>query len=151
MSVLYNILHELLVFFRIEGLISIIKSGNLGSLKTIDGILAVLAPLAALLIFAEILWLLVINGTKVKICKIPFLIIILNRMVERLLSLSISVYFIQLCDDYAIIYIPFKWYCVPFAYLIYELNSYIRHYAAHKTRLLWCSHAVHHSSTELTF
>lgn len=150
MSVLYDILHELLVFFRIEGLISIIKSGNLGSLKTIDGILAVLAPLAPLLIFAEILWLLVINGTNVKIYKIPFIIIILNRVVERLLSLSITVYFIQLCDDYAIIHIPFKWYWVPFAYLIYELNSYIRHYAAHKIRLLWCSHAVHHSSTELT-
>lgn len=149
-NVLKDLLHELIIFFRIEGLLAIIHEGNWRAFKTIDGIFTVLAPLAPIIIIAEIFLLFTTHQFKKKTYKIPFIIIIINRVLEKVLKLSITIFFITLFKNHALFNIGLKWYYIPLGYLIYELNSFIRHYAAHKIRLLWCSHAVHHSPTELS-
>jgi sterol desaturase/sphingolipid hydroxylase (fatty acid hydroxylase superfamily) len=106
-------------------------------------------PLAPIIIVAEIFLLIITHQFNKKFYKIPFLIIIINRILEKVLKLSITIFFIALFKDYALFHLSLKWYFIPLGYLIYELNSFIRHYA-HKIRLLWCSHAVHHSATEIT-
>ncbi|MDI9878223.1 sterol desaturase family protein [Flectobacillus longus] len=147
---LQSLLQELIIFLRLEGLLSIIHEGNWRAFKTTDGIFTLLMPLAPIIIIAEVFLLFITHQFKKKTYTIPFLIIIINRILEKVLKLSITIFFITLFKDYALFNISLKWYFIPLGYLIYELNSFIRHYAAHKIRLLWCSHAVHHSATELT-
>ncbi|MDI9876339.1 sterol desaturase family protein [Flectobacillus rivi] len=145
-----DLLHEFIIFLRLEGLLAVIHDGNWRAFKTVDGIFTLLMPLAPIIIVAEIFLLIITHQFNKKFYKIPFLIIIINRILEKVLKLSITIFFIALFKDYALFHLSLKWYFIPLGYLIYELNSFIRHYAAHKIRLLWCSHAVHHSATEIT-
>jgi sterol desaturase/sphingolipid hydroxylase (fatty acid hydroxylase superfamily) len=144
-----DIINELIVFFRIGGLLDLIHSGNYRALLTINGFLAVLSPIAPFIIIFELLWLLFQNRFKKESYKVPFLIILLNRILSRLIGFSVLVICIGIFQKYAIIQTTFTWYWFIYGYLVYELNNFIRHYLTHKVRLLWCFHAVHHSSEEL--
>jgi sterol desaturase/sphingolipid hydroxylase (fatty acid hydroxylase superfamily) len=141
--------HEILVFFRIEGLINILQEGNYRALATIDGFLAFISPLAPIIIFFEILWLFSFHKFEKKSYKISFLIIVLNRVLSRLLGVSLVVVCIGIFQKYAIIETSLRWYWFIYGYFVYELNSFIRHYSAHKVRFLWCFHSVHHSPESL--
>lgn len=149
MLFLKDFINELIVFFRVGGLISILQSGNFRILLTIDGLLSFLSPLAPLIVIIEVVWLLLSDLFKKEKYKVPFLIIIVNRILSRIIGLSVLVLCIGIFQKYAIIHTSFTWYWFIYGYLVYELNNFIRHYLTHKIRLLWCFHSVHHSSEDL--
>ena len=144
-----DIINELIVFFRVGGLVDIFHSGNFRTLLTIDGFLNVLSPLAPLIVIFEILLLIFTKSFKKESYKVPFLIIIVNRILSRIVGLSVIVLCIGIFQKYAIIHTTFTWYWFIYGYLVYELNNFIRHYLTHKVRFLWCFHSVHHSSEDL--
>jgi sterol desaturase/sphingolipid hydroxylase (fatty acid hydroxylase superfamily) len=145
---LTEIYAELVSFFRIEGFISIIKGHNYRAFLTFEGFLTVLSPLAPVLILFEVFVLLLMKRFKGKY-KIPFLVILTNRVLERLLGLSMVVLCIGIFQKYAIIHTTFTWYWFIYAYVIYEFGSFARHYLTHKIRLLWCFHSIHHAPEDL--
>jgi sterol desaturase/sphingolipid hydroxylase (fatty acid hydroxylase superfamily) len=144
-----DIFNELIIFFRIGGLLDIIQSGNYKAILTIDGFLAFISPITPFIIVFEILWLLWQHRFRKEAYKVPLLIILVNRIMSRLIGISVLVLCIGIFEKYAIIHTSFTWYWFIYGYLVYELNNFIRHYLTHKVRLLWCFHAVHHSSEDL--
>jgi sterol desaturase/sphingolipid hydroxylase (fatty acid hydroxylase superfamily) len=149
MSFLNDIVSELIVFFRIGGLFDILHSGNYRAFLTMDGFLSVLSPITPFIIVFEVVWLLLKKRFQKGTYKVSFLIIVVNRILSRLLGISLLVICIGIFQKYAIIHTTFTWYWFIYGYLVYELNNFIRHYLTHKVRFLWCFHAVHHSSENM--
>lgn len=149
MNIITDFLNELITFFRINGLLEIIKTGSYRSLLTFEGFLAFISPITPFIIVFELLWLLFQHRFRTESYKVPFLIIVVNRIVSRLIGISVLLITIGIFQKYAIIQTSLTWYWFIYGYLVYELNNYIRHYLTHKVRLLWCFHSVHHSSEEL--
>jgi sterol desaturase/sphingolipid hydroxylase (fatty acid hydroxylase superfamily) len=149
MPLFKDLINEFIIFFRVGGLIDIFQSGNYKIFLTIDGFLSVLSPLAPLIVIIEVAWLLLSGLFKKEKYKVPFLIIIVNRILSRIIGLSVLVISIGIFQKYAIIQTSFTWYWFIYGYLVYELNNFIRHYLTHKIRVLWCFHSVHHSAEDL--
>jgi len=149
MSLLKELLSELITFFRINGLIEIIQSGNFRVLLSFEGFLALLSPITPFIVFFEFVWLLIQYRFRASVYKITFLIILTNRIMSRLIGISVLVLTIGIFQKYAIIQTSITWYWFIYGYLVYELNNFIRHYLTHKVRLLWCFHSVHHSPEDL--
>jgi hypothetical protein len=57
MSLLKELLSELITFFRINGLIEIIQSGNFRVLLSFEGFLALLSPITPFIVFFEFVFL----------------------------------------------------------------------------------------------
>ncbi|AFK03453.1 fatty acid hydroxylase [Emticicia oligotrophica DSM 17448] len=149
MSIIKDLISELLIFFRINGLVDIIHSGNYHALLTFEGFLTFISPITPLIIIFEILWLFIQHGFRKESYKVPFLIILTNRVMSRLIGISVLLIAIGIFQKYAIIHTSITWYWFIYSYLVYELNNFIRHYLTHKVRLLWCFHSVHHASEDL--
>ena len=43
----------------------------------------------------------------------------------------------------------FEWYSWIYAYLVWELSTWVWHYGAHRIRLFWCLHSPHHAPEEI--
>ncbi|WP_337042774.1 sterol desaturase family protein [Emticicia sp. 17c] len=142
-------LKEIIDFFRIGGLLDIIHSGNYRILLTLEGFLSFLAPLAPLLILLEVIWLLVLRRFNEETYRVPFMIILINRVLSRVVGVSVILICINVFSKYALFHVSLKWYWFIYGYLVYELNTFIRHYLSHKVRLLWCFHSVHHAPESL--
>lgn len=149
MEIFTKILNEIIDFFRIGGLISIIRNGNFDVLLTLEGFLSFLSPIAPLLIIIEIGWLLLSRRFNKETYRIPLMIIVINRVLARLIGVSVILICIRIFSKYAIFHVPLKWYWFIYGYLVYELNTFIRHYLSHKVRILWCLHSVHHAPESL--
>lgn len=149
MNIITDFINELITFFRINGLLEIIKTGNYRALLTFEGFLTFISPITPIIIVFEVLWSLIRHKFRKESYKVPFLIIIVNRIISRLMGISVLLLAIGIFQKYAIIHTSLTWYWFIYGYLVYELNNFIRHYLTHKVRLLWCFHSVHHSSEEL--
>jgi len=77
------------------------------------------------------------------------MVILINRVLTRLIGVSVILICIHLFEKYAIFHTSLHWYWFIYGYLIYELNTFIRHYLSHKVRFLWCFHSVHHAPESL--
>ena len=51
--------------------------------------------------------------------------------------------------DHRIFELGFRWYTWVLCFVLYDLMFYVAHRIQHRVRVLWCFHAVHHSSTEM--
>ncbi len=149
MEFLTKVLNEIIDFFRIGGLLSIIRTGHFEVLLTLEGFLSFLSPIAPLLIIIEIVWLLFSRRFNKETYRIPFMIIVINRVLARLIGVSVILICIQIFSKYALFHVSLKWYWFIYGYLVYELNTFIRHYLSHKVRILWCLHSVHHAPESL--
>ncbi|MFN3488610.1 MAG: sterol desaturase family protein [Emticicia sp.] len=149
MNIITDFLNELITFFRVNGLLDIIHSRNYRALLTFEGFLTFISPITPIIIVFEVLWSLFRHKFRKESYKIPFLIILVNRIMSRLIGVSVLLLTIGMFQKYAIIHTSLTWYWFVYGYLVYELNNFIRHYLTHKVRLLWCFHSVHHSSQEL--
>ncbi|TAE97586.1 MAG: sterol desaturase family protein [Runella slithyformis] len=149
MDILQRILHEIVDFFRVGGVVEAVSTGNYRFFLTLDGFMWLLAPLAPFIILGELLWLLAMKRfTKTKY-KVTLTIIAVNRALGHILSFGAMAFCINVFEKYAIFQTSYKWYWFIYAYVVYELGSFIHHYLSHKVRVLWCLHAVHHSSEDL--
>jgi sterol desaturase/sphingolipid hydroxylase (fatty acid hydroxylase superfamily) len=43
----------------------------------------------------------------------------------------------------------FEWYSWIYAYLVWELSTWVWHYGAHRIRLFWCLHSPHHAPEDI--
>jgi len=149
MNIITDFLNELVTFLRINSLIDIVHSGNFRTLLTFEGFLAFISPITPFIIVFEFLWLLILYRFRTPVYRITFLIILTNRIMSRLIGISVLVLTIGVFQKYAVIHTTLTWYWFIYGYLVYELNNFIRHYLTHKVRLLWCFHSVHHSPEDL--
>lgn len=149
MEILNALLTEFLDFFRLGGLYNILKSGNYSSLKTVSGLIALLTPLAPLVIFGEMGLLLFVSRKSIKGYKINLLVIFVNRVLGHLVSFSVILFCYGAVSSYAFFTVSWSGLWCVYAFVSYELGTYIYHYSAHKVRILWCFHAVHHSPETL--
>ncbi|MBL0356430.1 MAG: hypothetical protein IPP72_05840 [Chitinophagaceae bacterium] len=46
--------------------------------------------------------------------------------------------------------INYEWYSWIYAYLVWELSTWVWHYAFHRVRFFWCFHSPHHAPDDLT-
>ncbi|TAG73732.1 MAG: hypothetical protein EAZ26_02900, partial [Runella slithyformis] len=86
MDILQRILHEIVDFFRVGGVVEAVSTGNYRFFLTLDGFMWLLAPLAPFIILGELLWLLAMKRfTKTKY-KVTLTIIAVNRALGHILS-----------------------------------------------------------------
>lgn len=149
MEIFERILNEFMDFFRIGGLVGAIKGGNYRFFFTLDGFMMLIMPLAPLIIFGEIGWLMLMKRFKKTKYKVTLTIIALNRTLGHILSLGAMAFCINVFEKYAFFKTTNTWYWFIYAYVVYELGSFIHHYLSHKVRVLWCFHSVHHSPEDL--
>ncbi len=147
-DLLTKFFEEIVSFFRIGGLINIVQTHNFRAFLTVDGFLTVLSPMAPVIILFEVIWMLILRRFKGKY-KVPFMVILANKVLERLLGVSVLVLSIGFFYKYAFFHTTYTWYWFIYSYIIYELGTFIRHFATHKVRLLWCFHSVHHAPEDL--
>ena len=149
MDILKVLFTEFLDFFRLGGIYGVLMSHNYSSLRTVGGVIALLTPLAPFVIFGEMALLLFSDRKRIKEYKVNLLIILINRVFAHLVKFSIMLLGYGVLSKYA----PFKvtWSLLWFIYaiVIYELGTYVYHYSAHKVRILWCFHSIHHSPETL--
>jgi sterol desaturase/sphingolipid hydroxylase (fatty acid hydroxylase superfamily) len=145
MNILEEIYKEIIGFFAIEPISSILKSGDYKVLLTFKGISAVIRPLFTLLLVLEIVKALIYRQFKIIDYKIPFFSHVLNTLIGRFISLSVIVFCIGFFGKYALFHTSFTFYWFIYSYVVWELGNFIYHYYAHKVRLLWCLHSTHHS------
>ena len=149
MDILNVLLSEFLDFFRLGGMYDILKSGSYSSLRTVSGIIALLTPLTPLVIFSEMGLLLFVNRKSIERYKINLLVIFVNRVLGHLVSFSVILFCYGAVSSYAFFTVSWSWLWCVYAFVSYELGTYIYHYSAHKVRILWCFHSVHHSPETL--
>ena len=145
MEFLNKVLNEIIDFFRIGGLLSIIHSGHYEILLTLEGFLSFLSPIAPLLIIFEIGWLLISRRFNKETYRVPFMIILINRVLSRLIGVSVILLCIKIFSKYALFHVSLKWYWFIYGYIIWEFSHFIYHFLAHKVRILWCLHSTHHA------
>jgi sterol desaturase/sphingolipid hydroxylase (fatty acid hydroxylase superfamily) len=149
MDIVKALFTEFLDFFRLGGLYDALASGQYASLKTINGLIAILTPLAPFVIFGEMAFLVFIDKTKRHAYKMNLLVIFANRVFGHLISFSVIFFCYGALSGYALCKVTWSWAWFLYAYLFYELGTFIYHYSAHKIRLLWCFHSIHHSASVL--
>lgn len=145
MDIAKVLLTEFLDFFRLGGLYDILKSGNYSTLKTVDGLIALLTPLAPFVIFGEMALLFFVNRKSINDYKLTLVVIFVNRVLSHLVSFSVILFCYGALSEYAFFHVSWSWPWLIYAHVMYELGTYVYHYTAHKVRLLWCFHAIHHS------
>ncbi|GAA4306709.1 sterol desaturase family protein [Compostibacter hankyongensis] len=149
-SDIFNTLyHEVIGFFGIGSLISLVRSGDYSSLLTLKGIMAFISPLFPLLLTIELLRAMVYKKFKIEDYKVPFIIYVFNRFIGRFISIAAVAFCIGLLERVAIFHTTFTWYWFIYGYIIWEFSHFNYHYWAHKIRLLWCLHSTHHAPQQM--
>ncbi len=141
-SVLYN---ELIGFLGIGPLIEMYKSGDYGSLRTLQGIEHVIGPVIPFLLIIEIIRAALFKKFKTRDYKVQFFTYVLNRFLGDFFSFALIVSLIGFFDKHRLFKTTFTWYWLIYGYIIWEFSHFIYHYLAHKIRLLWCLHSSHHA------
>lgn len=108
-----------------------------------------MTPLAPFVIFGEMAFVLLVSRKSIKEYKVTLLVIFVNRVLSHLVSFSVILFCYGAISDYAFFKVPWSWLWFIYAYVMYELGTYTYHYTAHKVRILWCFHSIHHSPETL--
>ena len=145
MVLLKNLLEEPVSFPALNRLIENFRSGNYDLLfiKQVTSRLGV--AIIITLIILEIIHALLLKKWKFKEYKTILIIFIFNRLIYRILSISVVLFCIGAFQKFALLKTGLTWYWLIYGYTIWELANYIYHFMAHKVRLFWCLHATHHS------
>lgn len=145
MDILQTIYDEFTGFFGVGGIIKIVQTSNYQSLATLEGIQTLLGPAIPLLLVIEIIRAVFYKRFKIEEYRIPFLVFVLNRFISRFISIAAIGFCIGLFQPLAIFKTEFKWYWLPYGYIIWEFSHFVYHALAHKVRILWCLHSTHHA------
>ena len=150
-------LEALLAFFQSEILLaaglhefaSIVRSGDLERLWSLDGAGAVLAfsipGLVALEVFAT--WL---RGSfRWRNYRMQLFIYLTNRAFALTIGIAVGLSMLTWAQPFRLFETGFTWYWFIYGYLVYEFSHFIYHWLGHRVRLFWCLHATHHSPTHM--
>ena len=139
------IYEEIISFFGIDSLLTMVKTGDYSSLQTIDGVLTLSGALIPFLLVIELVRAAFYKRFKIEDYRISFFTIVFNRFVSRFISIGAVGLCIFLFEKFAIIKTSFTWYWLIYGYIVWEFAHFIYHFLAHKVRLLWCLHSTHHA------
>jgi len=142
LSILYS---EILSFLRISQVWEILRSDDLSSFTTYEGIRAFVIPIIPLLLILESILGVTYKKPQTKVYKVNFLIYVFNRFIGRFIAIGMVVLCIGLFQQYALIQTELTWYWFIYGYIIWEFGHFIYHYLGHKVRLFWCLHSTHHA------
>lgn len=101
--------------------------------------------LIPLLLLAEMLALYARGQFRWRYFRVPLLILLVNSVVGRVLSLSIALAVASLVQPIALLETAFTWYWFIYGYVVWEFSHFVYHWLGHKVRLLWCLHSSHHA------
>ena len=144
MEIFDTIYNEIIGFLGISNALEILKSGNLSSFRTFDGVVSLIYPLIPILILLELILGLIYKKPQTKVYKVNFLIYVFNRFVGRFIAIAMVTWCIGWFGPYALIDTKPTWYWFIYGYVVWELGHFVYHYLGHKVRLFWCLHATHH-------
>ncbi len=82
--------------------------------------------------------------------KPTFLAAIISEFLPKLIMIDIFWRVQPLFNNLSLFKINFAWYSWVYAYLIWELSTWVWHYSTHRVRVLWCLHSPHHAPEDLT-
>lgn len=131
--------------FGLEGVLGMLGSGDPRSLLTYEGLAAVVAPLAPLLLAVEVFRSLVLRTFRIGAYRIPVLACLTNALIGRFVSVGTVLVCIGLLAPLAPLRLPMNAWGFVVGYVVWELAHYVYHCLGHKVRLLWCLHATHHA------
>ncbi|WP_128546502.1 sterol desaturase family protein [Larkinella soli] len=149
MEVLETLYQEVISFFGIRPWLKLFETGDYGSLMTWDGIRSAMSPLIPLLLIIEMIRAGFYKRFKIENYKIPFLIIVFNRVIGRYISIAAVAFCIGLFEPYAVLTSGLTWYWLIYGYVIWELAHFVYHYLGHKVRIFWCLHSTHHAPEDM--
>lgn len=81
--------------------------------------------------------------------KLTFMASFFGEQIAKIMVIDIFWRIIPSFQPLSLFSINFEWYSWIYAYLVWELTTWIWHYSTHRVRLLWCLHSPHHAPEEL--
>lgn len=145
MTLLEKLGNELTGFFAIQRFIDMARTGDYHSLRTLEGIDAVIGPIIPVLLVIEAIHVMVLRRFSRTHYKIPFFTFVFNRVMRHFVSIVLVTWLFGLLSPLSPIRSRITWYWLLYGYIVWELGHFIYHYLGHKVRLFWCLHSVHHT------
>ncbi len=93
-------------------------------------------------------WKIIFNDV-VKRYKLTFMANYFGEVLAKIILLDIFWKVQPFFQQFSLFTTDFAWYSWIYAYLIWELSTWVWHYGAHRIRLFWCLHSPHHAPEEL--
>ncbi|MFB9844274.1 sterol desaturase family protein [Mucilaginibacter ginsenosidivorans] len=81
--------------------------------------------------------------------KSSFLAMLIHQLLPKLVLINMFWIWAPYFQKFALFTISLTWYNWIYAYICWELSSWIFHYSCHRVRLLWCIHAPHHAPSNI--
>ncbi len=81
--------------------------------------------------------------------KPSFLALLIYQLLPKLILLHMFWIWLPHVQRFALFTVNLKWYSWIYAYLCWELSTWVFHFTSHRVRLLWCFHSPHHAPSEL--
>lgn len=81
--------------------------------------------------------------------KLTFLANYLGELLGKIILLDIFWRIQPYFHHLSLFNTNFAWYSWIYAYLVWELSTWVWHYGAHRIRLFWCVHSPHHAPEDL--
>lgn len=81
--------------------------------------------------------------------KLTFMANYLGELIGKIILLDVFWKIQPYFQHLSLFTINFAWYSWLYAYLVWELSTWVWHYGAHRVRLFWCLHSPHHAPEDL--
>lgn len=85
-----------------------------------------------------------------KTFKPTFLSSFIGLFIPVLIKLDVFQIVTPFFNKFSLFVINREWYSWVYAYLVWELSTWVWHYAFHRVRFFWCFHSPHHAPDDLT-
>jgi sterol desaturase/sphingolipid hydroxylase (fatty acid hydroxylase superfamily) len=85
-----------------------------------------------------------------KTFKPTFLASFVGIFIPLLIKLDVFEKVTPFFNKFSLFIINHEWYSWIYAYLVWELSTWVWHYTFHRVRLFWCFHSPHHAPEDLT-
>jgi sterol desaturase/sphingolipid hydroxylase (fatty acid hydroxylase superfamily) len=85
-----------------------------------------------------------------KTFKPTFLATFVGLYIPLLIKLDVFQRVTPFFNQFSLFIINREWYSWIYAYLVWELSTWVWHYTFHRVRLFWCFHSPHHAPEDLT-
>jgi len=89
-------------------------------------------------------------GYVSKTFKPTFMASFAGIFIPMLIKLDVFAMVTPFFNRFSLFVINTKWYSWIYAYLVWELSTWVWHYTFHRVRLFWCFHSPHHAPSDLT-
>ena len=85
-----------------------------------------------------------------KTFKPTFMASFVGIFIPLLIKLDVFARVTPFFNKFSLFIINKEWYSWIYAYLVWELSTWVWHYSFHRVRLFWCFHSPHHAPDDFT-